>query len=335
VYQTCFTGSLVTTDFRTLDARVKLIRDNVYAASTAKTYSTYLASFYKFCNQNTIKPVPISQDNLARYVAHLSFRLKYSSIINYLTVIRLLHLEAGFPNPLSTYYLGTIQKGVRRLLGDSVSPKLPITPHILLSIRALLPFHSSFQVSFWSASLVAFYSFFRKSNLLPQSPSTYQPDKQLSKNNISFTPQGAIIQVTWSKTIQYQNRVLQIPLPFIPHSKLCPSTALWLSINQISNNNPSPFQYLDKGFATILTYPVFCSYLRFCLDSLGFDSSRYSGHSFRRGGATFALESGVPADLVQAQGDWRSDAYKIYIDPSFVGRKAVAEAMAKAAQSLE
>ena len=41
-----------------------------------------------------------------------------------------------------------------------------------------------------------------------------------------------------------------------------------------------------------------------------------AGHSFRRGGATWAFQSGVPEVLVQRQGDWRSGAYKEYIELS-------------------
>ena len=317
-----------------LDARVSLIRGHVYASSTQKTYSTYLSCYHKFCANANINPVPISQQDLARYVAFLSYKLCYSSIVNYLTVVRLVHLEAGLDNPVSTYYINSLQKGTRRLLGDSSSPKLPVTPDILLKIRTLLPFTSSFDISFWAACLVAFYSFFRKSNLLPQSMSAFCPDKELSKQNIFFTAEGAVIKVIWSKTIQYRDRTLHIPLPFFPSSKLCPSTALWMSLQQGTESHLSPFQYVEGFSVKFLTYPVFCAYLRSCLDRLGFDSNRYSGHSFRRGGATFALESGAPPDLVQAQGDWRSDAYKLYIDPSFQGRKAVADIMAKAAQAL-
>lgn len=44
---------------------------------------------------------------------------------------------------------------------------------------------------------------------------------------------------------------------------------------------------------------------------------RYTGHSFRRGGATYAFRSGVPGELIQVMGDWKSDAYKRYFDFSF------------------
>lgn len=38
---------------------------------------------------------------------------------------------------------------------------------------------------------------------------------------------------------------------------------------------------------------------------------------FCRGGATYAFRSGVPGELIQVMGDWKSDAYKRYFDFSF------------------
>jgi len=39
-----------------------------------------------------------------------------------------------------------------------------------------------------------------------------------------------------------------------------------------------------------------------------------SCHSFRRGGATWALSSGVPGEVIKVMGDWKSSAYLAYID---------------------
>ena len=48
---------------------------------------------------------------------------------------------------------------------------------------------------------------------------------------------------------------------------------------------------------------------------------------FRRGGSTYAFISGVPADLIQLHGDWRSDAYKKYLGFSLEDKMSVAERM--------
>jgi len=46
---------------------------------------------------------------------------------------------------------------------------------------------------------------------------------------------------------------------------------------------------------------------------LGLDPNNFSPHSFRHGGATYAFQAGVPEHLTQIHGDWRSDAYKLYL----------------------
>ncbi|CAH3162812.1 unnamed protein product, partial [Porites lobata] len=39
------------------------------------------------------------------------------------------------------------------------------------------------------------------------------------------------------------------------------------------------------------------------LTTMGIDPQSYAGHSFRRGGASFAYQSGVPVELIKALGD--------------------------------
>ena len=42
-------------------------------------------------------------------------------------------------------------------------------------------------------------------------------------------------------------------------------------------------------------------------------SQDYSSHSFRRGGAFFAYQSGVPLQLIKLLGDWKSDSVLLYL----------------------
>ena len=42
----------------------------------------------------------------------------------------------------------------------------------------------------------------------------------------------------------------------------------------------------------------------------------FSLYSLRRGGATFAYQSNIEAEMIKLMGDWASDAYKRYIDIS-------------------
>jgi len=54
--------------------------------------------------------------------------------------------------------------------------------------------------------------------------------------------------------------------------------------------------------------------IKACVSAIGLDPAEYTSHSFRRGGATYAFQSGGTAELIKKLGDWRNDAYLEYID---------------------
>ena len=56
-------------------------------------------------------------------------------------------------------------------------------------------------------------------------------------------------------------------------------------------------------------YSHFQTKLKHLIKKIGLKPDNLSSHSFRRGGASYAFKAGVPADLIQLHGDWRSDAY--------------------------
>lgn len=55
------------------------------------------------------------------------------------------------------------------------------------------------------------------------------------------------------------------------------------------------------------------SKLRETLQSAGVQADAYAGHSFQRGGASFAYQSGVSLELIKVLGDWRSNAVLRYL----------------------
>lgn len=310
-----------------LDGEVLFYRGNTFAASTNKTYLSQRTAYFDFCVKIGIPPVPLSQVDLGRYIAFLSRRLSFSSIRQYLNIVRLLHLEAGMPNPLdNNWYVSSILKGVKRVKGNTVSQKLPITMEVLTGILTKLNLHLSFDRCFWAACLVAFFSFFRKSNLLVQSVALFDPSRHLCSTDAQFTPQGVVLTVRWSKVIQFRERKLLIPLPLMPNSVFCPSSSLLAMFLECPHPpSPSPlFRFRDGPNGTVLTQSAFTVRLRDCLRGLGYPASKFSGHSFRRGGASFALQCGLPTDLIKLQGDWNSNAYERYLQPSFELRKQVA-----------
>ena len=61
----------------------------------------------------------------------------------------------------------------------------------------------------------------------------------------------------------------------------------------------------------------------------------FSSHSFRRGGATFAFQTGVSPELIQLHGDWASDSYKQYLHMSFATKLSVSQTMGAALGFLD
>ena len=273
-------------------------------------------SYLQFCSITGLAPFPISASNATRYIAHLAERLQYTSITKYLNILRLLCLECGQPNPLSTWPVVSVLRGVRRVKGDQRNSKLPITPNMLLQIRQHLHLHQPLDCTLWAAYLTAFFTLLRTANLVPPSTATFDPNKHLCRSDLSLHEGGLLLNIKWSKTVQYKERSYQLPVPYIPGHPLCPVTALHSLLRMGPTLPPSTplFAFPNITGVTILTRHTFTSKLHQHLLCCGFDTAAYSGHSFRRGGASWAFDSGLPGELVQVLGDWKSDSYKLYLE---------------------
>ena len=90
------------------------------------------------------------------------------------------------------------------------------------------------------------------------------------------------------------------------------------------------FTYVQCGTLHSMTYPKFIQTLHLNLAAVGLQPELYSGHSFRRGGASFAFALHLPGELIQLQGDWSSDAYLRHLEKPFTLRLKVAFAFRKA-----
>jgi hypothetical protein len=138
-----------------------------FATATKRTYRSQVNLYFKFCSDFGLIPIPASQETLVTYNAFLARRLSANSIPGYMNVVRLLHLEAGFKNPLcDNWEIKAIQKGISRLLGKPPKQKSPITIGILLDLYKTVN-NTPEDTAFWATCLVSFYGFLRKSTVLP------------------------------------------------------------------------------------------------------------------------------------------------------------------------
>ena len=312
----CFHNSGVNEQERRLDQDIRRYRRLAYSSNTKQAYRSQRDAYLRFCAHFGYSPIPTTDVILCRYAAFLARTIKPVSISCYMNVIRVMHLEAGHQNPLlDNWNLSLVIRGIRRDHNKPAKVKLPITPDILSAIYTKLDFSKPIMSSFWAACLVGFFSFFRKSTLLPKSLN-HDCKTELCRQDILFTECAVIINVKHTKTLQFHDRLLQVPLPQIVGSVLCPVMAI-KNLMDLSQDIPpyAPlFSYPTQlGRYSCLTHVVFVKILRLVLSSCGLPANEYSGHSFRRGGASFAFSSGVPTELIKSQGDWKSSAYERYL----------------------
>ncbi|KAK3245120.1 hypothetical protein CYMTET_45295, partial [Cymbomonas tetramitiformis] len=92
---------------------------------------------------------------------------------------------------------------------------------------------------------------------------------------------------------------------------LCPKRALAKCFELTPAEPESPaFLWKSRGRTVPMTHGVFVGEMKKLIRKIGVDPSKYSGHSFRRGGATVAFNLGVDHLLIKLQGDWVSNAYQ-------------------------
>ena len=127
--------------------------------------------------------------------------------------------------------------------------------------------------------LVAFFSFLHISNLVPYKLSEIGDPQAcfLKLSSVTFTPQGALLRITCTKTLQFQERALEIPLPLIPGSPLCPVTALrqYLASVQLSPSSPL-FVCQSRGSDRPILAHQYNAFIKMSLSAIGFNPAQFS-----------------------------------------------------------
>ena len=143
------------------------------------------------------------------------------------------------------------------------------------------------------------------------------PVKILTVRKIAIDKQNdiATLYINFAKNIQFGQRDLTIPLVSNHCRALDPVFHLDLLLSQTRAPLDSPaFSYRTKsGSLSFVSHKMFTSKLKSLLSRAGFSPERFSGHSLRRGGATFLHQCGASTLQIQACGDWLSSVFTRYL----------------------
>ena len=161
--------------------------------------------------------------------------------------------------------------------------------------------------------LLCFLVLFTNQASLPVCKSKFNSEKQFVKSDFEFCSEGSLlIKEKYSKTIQFKDRHYKIKL-FPTNHVLCPIRAVRLAFDRCKLE-PSTPAFVCDNIGTPLCSNVFNGKVKQLVAKCGKDPSVYSSHSFRRGNATWAFQCGIPGEIIQEMGDWKSLCYKDYLD---------------------
>lgn len=300
-----------------------------FAEGTIKNHKVQWKTYFLFCQYFGLRPLPTNCNIMCLYAQFLSRSFQsVQSIKNYISGVKLLHLFLDLEYITESFQLNLLLKGISRLNPHMPRKALPITPDILMDFFRFLDLRKKGDSTFWCLFLFMFFLMARKSNMVPVSAGDFDSEKHLLRRDITLGEDLVVISLKWSKTNQFGDRLLKIPLLHIPDSCLCPVRAYRHMISLIPADATSPAFCLpgSGGFGPIL-YPELLRVLRSLIKVSGRNPDLFSSHSFRRGGCSWAFKSKVPAELIQIHGDWLSEAYKEYLCFDFETKLSVSARM--------
>ena len=212
------------------------------------------------------------------------------------------------------FHLQLVMRGISRINPYVPRRARPITPSILVQFYKHMDHTNSLHLTVWACSLILFFTLARLGCVLPPSHKFKDVQRILTKDRINFCSQGLVVTFLHTKTIQFGRKRLHIPLLSL-NSILCPVMAYSNSLKVLESHDFIPaFVFTEKSKLQWLTKGLFIRTFRSVSSRFAEDVSSFTGHSFRRGGASWAFQSGVPGELIQVMGDWVSDAYKNYLE---------------------
>ena len=186
-----------------------------------------------------------------------------------------------------------------------------MTPELLREIYNMVNVLDVVEVVCFTAVLVGFYLFLHKSNLVPDSVLIFDPSRQSTTADVILQPYMVLMNITWTKTIQYKQRTLTLPHTF----KIQRDCAIFWVQHMLARVPGAPqdllFSIPKRGANVPLTYEQLRKMLKKWVEDMGRQSDIQ--HTVRRG-TTHALRSGITGEEIRLTGDWASNAYLRYLD---------------------
>ncbi len=219
---------------------------------------------------------------------------------------------AVFHHPL----LQRVINGVRRLRGEAdTKERRPITRDLLLRVLSQFDTTTRQGATLHASFCLAFAAFLRVGEFT-WTEADLKDDFQrwhITRRSVTLHDDHLELTLPSSKTDPFRRGItLSIAAA---NDGGCPIRSLRNLFNRFPADASSPLFDTGKAFSRKFVTET----LRDTLRRLGCQG-HYSGHSFRRGAATWARHIGLSDDEIQLLGRWKSDSYRLYIEthPAYI-----------------
>ena len=245
----------------------------------------------------------------------------FGHIKNVLGGLKYLHHTLGFDFPSDSVRIEDTLQGLKRKLKGTPKQVLPINPVILRRMYKFVNIKQTRDLALWCGFLVAFYTLFRKANVCPKEL-LYDPETVLTRGDVIIDNENerVLIFVNFSKTNQFQKSCHVIPIPKNVDPCLDLFRHLGSLFRKVKAEDDAPA--LSFSPTSFVTHKTFTERLKKLLSQSGLEPSLFSGHSFRRGGASYLYSVGGSTLMVQVLGSWSSQIFTRYIYLSVEDRLA-------------
>lgn len=295
-----------------------------YRPSTLKNLKSQALIYRRFCDFYGLQMFPAGAWQLVRYARYIANTVtSVETVGNYVSGVRRLHQLGGFPVPSAQEpNFQQLMRGLKFELAHPIKQAAPMTPDLLRRIYHMVDFSRAEELVSYTAILIGFYMFLRRSNLAPETQEGFQEGRHLTRGDVRLGQALVVVEVRWSKTLQYKQKTLLLPLIPAKFVEICPIYWLRVMTNRIHARPNDPLFSIPVGEGKV--QPLVCGALqerlRKWVEQVGVNPSPFSLHCLRRGGATWAIEAGLVSSDLKVMGDWASDSFMRYIDSTLQRR---------------
>lgn len=297
---------------RSLDARWKsavALQHNAISLPTRAAYDRVRIDFAHFCHTALHVKAKLKTENILLYLEELHHCNKAPATLrSQLSSLAYFAKRAGRPDPTQDCRVRDLLKGCERQRG-TVDTRRPFTLHILRRVLKYWEVRESRNYPlFASVTLTAFFAMLRISEVCASNLTI--TDRMLQRSQVDVTSDGMdVTLLAFKHNPSGQPHVIHISRRLADEQDLCPVRALERYLNTRPLLLSGPLYTCQDA---PLTQSVMNKALKEAVGALKLNG-RYTFHSLRIGGASWAAETGLDEGRIRRLGRWSSSAFTKYI----------------------